>query len=111
MNPNQATSGPEYRRHLLDLLASIQNAQFALQRWDATSFERAVAEQQRICELLQQSVPTASDREAVTLLSQVRAALRSYHLVIDRGTRWCQTLSRILGEPARPASVSLRSEL
>jgi hypothetical protein len=111
LNSDQAASRLEYRQYLFDLLGSIQSAQLALQRWDATAFERAVTEQQRICDLWQQAKPTSSDRDAANLVSQVQAALRSYHLVVDRGTRWCRTLSNILGEPRTPPSVNLRSEL
>ncbi|HVP63969.1 MAG TPA: hypothetical protein VMT82_03675 [candidate division Zixibacteria bacterium] len=107
----QATGGADYRKYLIDLLSSIQQAQVALQRWDAAAFERAVAEQQRICDLLQQVEPSPADREASILVVQVRAALRSYRLLVDRGTRWCRTLSSILGETATQPSVSLRSEL
>ncbi|HEX8925727.1 MAG TPA: hypothetical protein VF786_08030 [Terriglobales bacterium] len=102
---------PECRQRLIELLDSIESAQLALRHWDAAAFERAVAEQQRVCDLLEQSKPSLVHEETRVLLLQVHAALRSYHLIVDRGTRWCQTLSRILGEPAVPQSVNLRSEL
>jgi hypothetical protein len=111
VSPGQTPDGTQYRQCLLDLLGSIQNAQLALQRWDAAAFERAVTEQQRICDVLRQMKSTSGDRGEVELAFQVQAALRSYQLVVDRGTRWCRTLSHILGEPARQQSVNLRSEL
>ena len=111
MSSSDTTGGSDYRKYLLDLLSSIQTAQLALGRWDAPAFERAVAEQQRICDLLRQTAPSDADREASILASQVRAALRSYRLVVERGTLWCRTLNRILGEATAQPSVNLRSEL
>lgn len=111
MSSRATTGGADYRTCLLDLLSSIQTAQLALQRWDAPAFERAVAEQQRISSLLQQTEPELASSEASMMVAQVRAALRSYRLVVERGTRWCRALSRILGETNAPQSLNLRSEL
>ncbi|PSH03184.1 MAG: hypothetical protein CXZ00_13525 [Acidobacteria bacterium] len=101
--PPSKASGPATDSSELDaLLSAIAEAIQALESWDVTAFEGAVARQRAICKILPSITQWHQLPDTAAKARAVKEATRVYHRLLQHSIHWARVINAIFQAGGNP---------